>query len=117
MKALIEPVEEESYNPVEVEALTMSLKKTAQDVLRLISELPHRLVELLERVDEPGVLADLIASNVDATVDEKQMILETNELVARMRRVLEFLSRQLEVLKISNKISTQVKGEMSKTPA
>ena len=66
-------------------------------------------------MDEPGVLADLIASNVDATVDEKQMILETNELVARMRRVLEFLSRQLEVLKISNKISTQVKGEMSKT--
>ena len=61
------------------------------------------------------MLADLIASNVDATVDEKQMILETNELVARMRRVLEFLSRQLEVLKISNKISTQVKGEMSKT--
>ena len=115
MKALIEPVEEESYNPVEVEALTMSLKKTAQDVLRLIPELPHSAVELLERVDEPGVLADLIASNVDATVDEKQMILETNELVARMRRVLEFLSRQLEVLKISNKISTQVKGEMSKT--
>ena len=115
MKALIEPIEEESYNPVEVEALTMSLKKTAQDVLRLIPELPHSAVELLERVDEPGVLADLIASNVDATVDEKQMILETNELVARMRRVLEFLSRQLEVLKISNKISTQVKGEMSKT--
>ena len=115
MKALIEPIEEESYNPVEVEALTMSLKKTAQDVLRLIPELPHSAVELLERVDEPGVLADLIASNVDATVDEKQTILETNELVARMRRVLEFLSRQLEVLKISNKISTQVKGEMSKT--
>ena len=97
MKALIEPVEEESYNPVEVEALTMSQRH--QDVLRLIPELPHSAVELLERVDEPGVLADLIASNVDATVDEKQMILETNELVARMRRVLEFLSRQLEVLK------------------
>ena len=78
----------------------MSLR-AAQDVLRLIPELPHSMVELLERVDEPGVLADLIASNVDTTVDKKQMILETNGFIARIRRVLEFLSRQLEVLKIS----------------
>ena len=64
----------------------MSLKKAAQDIQRLIPELPHSAVELLER-SMTGVLADLIASNVDATVDEKQMILETNELVARMRQV------------------------------
>jgi ATP-dependent Lon protease len=102
-------------NPVEVEALTMSLKKTAREVLRLIPELPPSAAELLERVDEPGVLADLIASNVEASVDEKQTVLETVELVSRMRRVLELLSRQLEVLKLSNKISSQVKGEMSKT--
>ena len=70
---------------------------------------------MLERVDDAGVLADLIASNVEATVDEKQTVLETVELVSRMRRVLELLSRQLEVLKLSNKISSQVKGEMSKT--
>ncbi len=115
LKARISAVDEVSYNPVEVEALTMSLKKTAREVLRLIPELPPSAAELLERVEDPSVLVDLIASNVDATVDEKQTVLETVELVARMRRVLEFLSRQLEVLKLSNKISSQVKGEMSKT--
>ena len=115
LKARIAAVDEVSYSPVEVEALTMSLKKTAREVLRLIPELPPSAAELLERVEDPSVLVDLVASNVEATVDEKQLVLETVELVARMRRVLEFLSRQLEVLKLSNKISSQVKGEMSKT--
>lgn len=115
LKARISSVEDVSTNQVEVEALTMSLKKTAREVLRLIPELPPSAAELLERVDDAGVLADLIASNVEATVDEKQTVLETVELVSRMRRVLELLSRQLEVLKLSNKISSQVKGEMSKT--
>ena len=77
----------------------MSLKKTAREVLRLIPELPPSAAELLERVDDAGVLSDLIASNVEASVDEKQSVLETIELVPRMRRVLELLSRQLEVLK------------------
>jgi ATP-dependent Lon protease len=115
LKARVTPVDDQSLNRVEVEALSMSLKKTAREVLRLIPELPPSAAELLERVDEAGVLADLIASNVEASVDEKQSVLETVELVARMRRVLELLSRQLEVLKLSNKISSQVKGEMSKT--
>jgi ATP-dependent Lon protease len=115
LKARINAVDEQNANKVEVEALTMSLKKTAREVLRLIPELPPSAAELLERVDEAGVLADLIASNVEASVDEKQSVLETLDLVSRMRRVLELLSRQLEVLKLSNKISSQVKGEMSKT--
>ncbi|OGQ84960.1 MAG: endopeptidase La [Deltaproteobacteria bacterium RIFOXYA12_FULL_58_15] len=115
LKARIHAVDDSSTNVVEVEALTMSLKKTAREVLRLIPELPPSAAELLERVDDAGVLADLIASNVEASVDEKQSVLETFDLVQRMRRVLELLSRQLEVLKLSNKISSQVKGEMSKT--
>ncbi len=115
LKARISAVDDVNTNMVETEALTMSLKKTAREVLRLIPELPPSAAELLEGVDDAGVLSDLIASNVEASVDEKQSVLETAELVARMRRVLELLSRQLEVLKLSNKISSQVKGEMSKT--
>ena len=115
LKARITSVDEPPSNQVEVEALTMSLRKTAREVLRMIPELPPSAAELLERVDDAGVLADLIASNVEASVEEKQSVLETVDLVARMRRVLELMSRQLEVLKLSNKISSQVKGEMSKT--
>ena len=115
LRAKIATLDDVTANEVEAEALTMSLKKTSREVLHLIPELPPSAAELLERVEDPSVLADLIASNVEASVEEKQEIVETAELVARMRRVLELLSRQLEVLKLSNKISSQVKGEMSKS--
>lgn len=115
LKARVEAVDETNNNPVEAEALGMSLKKTAREVLKLIPELPPSASELLEKVEDSSVLADLIASNVEASIDEKQAILETADLSNRMRKVLELLTRQLEVLKLSNKISSQVKGEMSKT--
>lgn len=115
LKARVASINEPNLNPVEVEALAMSLKKSAREVLKLIPELPPSAAELLEKVEDPSVLADLIASNVEASIDEKQAVLETSELTQRMRKVLELLTRQLEVLKLSNKISSQVKGEMSKT--
>ncbi len=115
LRARVHSVEEPNLNPVEVEALAMSLKKAAREVLKLIPELPPSAAELLEKVEDASVLADLIASNVEASIEEKQQVLEASELSARMRKVLELLTRQLEVLKLSNKISSQVKGEMSKT--
>lgn len=115
LKAKVEVLNETNLAPVEVNALAMALKKTAREVLKLIPELPPSASELLEKVEDASVLADLIASNVEASVDEKQSVLETPDLGARLRKVLELLTRQLEVLKLSNKISSQVKGEMSKT--
>jgi ATP-dependent Lon protease len=65
-------------------------------------------------VTEPGQLADLITSNLDVQVDEKQEVLEIFDLKARLRRVLQFLSRQHEVLKVREKINTQVQEEMGR---
>jgi ATP-dependent Lon protease len=115
LKAKVTGVEEDNPNPLETEALTVSLKKTAKEVLQLIPELPPSASELLDRVEDPGVLSDLIASNIDGPADEKQGILESLHLPTRMHKVLELLSRQLEILKLSDKISNQVKGEMSRT--
>src|SRR5262249_42433743 len=69
---------------------------------------------LVDSVTEPGQLADLITSNLELQVDEKQDILETFDLKTRMRKVLQFLSRQLEVLKVREKINTQVQEEMGR---
>jgi len=77
-------------------------------------ELPKEASALVDSVTEPGQLADLITSNLDIQVDEKQDVLETFDLKARMRTVLQFLSRQLEVLKVREKINTQVQEEMGR---
>ena len=76
-------------------------------------ELPRRR-PTVESITHPGHLADLIAANVDVPIEEKQAVLETVDLGA-MKLVLELLNRKREILKLSNKIDSAVKGEMSKT--
>jgi ATP-dependent Lon protease len=84
-------------------------------VIELMPELPAAATELVESITHPGHLADLIAANVDVPIEEKQAVLETVDLKARMKLVLELLNRKREILKLSNKIDSAVKGEMSKT--
>jgi ATP-dependent Lon protease len=99
---------------VELDALVLNLKDIAKRVVKLMPELPKEASALLDSVTEPGQLADLITSNLDISVDEKQEILETFDLKARLRKVLAFLSRQLEVLKVREKINSQVQEEMGR---
>jgi ATP-dependent Lon protease len=116
LKARIEPVDDKTpADHVEVEALTINLKKLAREVIEMMPELPAAATELVESITHPGHLADLIAANVDVPIEEKQAVLETVDLKARMKLVLELLNRKREILKLSNKIDSAVKGEMSKT--
>ncbi len=116
LKARIEAVEDRTNTEdVEVEALGINLKKLAREVIELMPELPAAATELVESITHPGHLADLIAANVDVPIEEKQQVLETVDLKARMKLVLELLNRKREILKLSNKIDSAVKGEMSKT--
>ena len=100
---------------VEIEALSLNLKNTAREIIDLLPEIPVMVKQLLDSIAQAGHLADLITANIDASIDEKQDILETIELKDRLNKVLKLLNRQFEILKLSNKINTQVKGEMSKT--
>ncbi len=116
LKARVEAVEDRTAaENVEVEALGINLKKLAREVIELMPELPAAATELVESITHPGHLADLIAANVDVPIEEKQAVLETVDLKARMKLVLELLNRKREILKLSNKIDSAVKGEMSKT--
>lgn len=106
---------DEGASDVEVEALSLNLKNTAREVIELLPEIPVMAKQLLDSISAPGHLADLITANIDATIEEKQDVLEAVVLKKRLNKVLELLNRQFEVLKLSNKINSQVKGEMSKT--
>jgi len=113
--ARVTPLMDEGSGDVEVEALALNLKNTAREVIDMLPEIPVMAKQLLESIQAPGHLADLITANIDATIEEKQDVLEAVHLKVRLKRVLELLSRQFEVMKLSNKINSQVKGEMSKT--
>ncbi len=111
----VTPLVDEGEADVEIEALALNLKNTAREVIDLLPEIPVMAKQLLDSISQAGHLADLITANIDATIEEKQDVLEAIHLKNRLNKVLELINRQFEVLKLSNKINSQVKGEMSKT--
>ena len=112
--ARVEPVPDSTEADVELDALVMNLKDIAKRVVKLMPELPKEAGALVDSVSEPGHLADLVTSNLELDVAEKQEVLENFDLKSRMRQVLQFLSRQLEVLKVRERINTQVQEEMGR---
>ena len=92
----------------------MSLRDIAKQVIQLMPELPREAGSLIDSIQAPGALADLVAANLDAPVEEKAQLLETVDVKERIRKVLRLLTRQLEILKMRERINSQIKEEMGK---
>ncbi|MEZ4359995.1 MAG: endopeptidase La [Kofleriaceae bacterium] len=114
LSARIRSVPDPTSSDVELDALVMNLKDIAKRVVKLMPELPKEAGALVDSVTEAGHLADVITVNLELEVGEKQDVLETFDLKTRTRKVLQFLSRQLEVLKVRERINTQVQEEMGR---
>ncbi len=118
MRGKIERVPESLVRDVELDALGTSLREATREVLGLLPNLPRDTAGILDNVREPGALADLIASNfpqAQASVSDKQEILEAFEVKARVRLVLAMVNKQLEVLRVKKEISSMVQEEMGKS--
>jgi ATP-dependent Lon protease len=114
MTAGVQALPDSPATDVELDALVMNVKDVAKRVIKLMPELPKEASALVDSVVEAGQLSDVIISHLDVQVDEKQDVLETFDLKARLRKVLNFLSRQHEVLKVREKINSQVQEEMGR---
>ncbi len=105
---------EKSEKTIESEAMIRNVRTGLEKATSLGKNLPPEVLIIAANVDEPGRLADLTASNLELKVQEAQDILETIEPELRLKRVFEFLTRELELLDVQSKISTEAKGEMDK---
>src|SRR5882757_9679721 len=88
LKAKVKKLEESGVDDDEAEALSMSLRDIAKQVIQLMPELPREAGSLIDSIQAPGALADLVAANLDAPVDEKATLLETVDVKDRIRKVL-----------------------------
>ncbi|MBC8069921.1 MAG: endopeptidase La, partial [Deltaproteobacteria bacterium] len=97
---------------VEAEALVLNIKETARKLISLVPELPREAAALLDSTSDPGQVADMVISNLDIEPAEKQEVLEAIDVLDRLRKVLTLLTRQLEILKVRERINSQVQEEM-----
>jgi ATP-dependent Lon protease len=98
----------------EVEGLIRSSKEMAEKILSLKGLLSQEVVSLLESIQEPGRLADLVASNLRLRLRDSQRILEAAEPVERLKLVHGFLARELEVTSVVSRIQSAAKEEMGR---
>ena len=100
---------------VEIEALVRSVKQNVERVSELGRTVQPELALVLQNVDEPGRMSDLVASNLTLKLADAQAILETEDPVARLTKVNQALENEIGILEVQNRIQSRAKEEMSKT--
>ena len=106
------PVTEPEPTSTDIEARFVLLKGQAVEVLQLLPQAPQELLAAVQAVQSPSMLADMVATYLDATPNEKQEILETIDITARMDRVSHILAHRLEVLRLSHEIGRETQASL-----
>ena len=112
--AEVDTIPETTETGVELEALAHSLKDLARELISYIPELPLGTAEVLDQIDAPGRLVYLILANLTVPVEDKMRVLEANSVSKALHEAARIVGHQIEVLKMTRKIQSQIKGEMTK---
>ena len=115
LTADVEVIPEEELQDVEIDALVMNLKNLFQKAVDLAPYLSVELKNMVLNIKDPGILADLVVSNLNINPTEKQEILETLKVKDRLNSVHFLLTREVQILELGNKIQSQVKEDIDKT--
>ncbi len=112
LAARVRRIGEPAEVSTEAEALAMQLRERAVEILSLLPGVPAELAHALQAARAPSHLADIVASLLDTEVNEKQILLETISTEERLRKVLQILSRRIEVLRLSHEIGERTKEQL-----
>ncbi|MBX3288786.1 MAG: endopeptidase La [Acidobacteria bacterium] len=117
VRAVIDPVSEPlaPENSLEVEALVRNVRGAMERAASMGKNISPEVLAIIANLDDAGRLADLSASNLELKVEDAQSILDIAEPVARLRRVNELLSKELEVLAVQQEINTQARADIDRS--
>ena len=115
--ATIEPLQDvlEEIDPKELMAMVKNLKDLFNSVAQLAYNISNEVLTMILNVDDPGLLADMIAENPSFSLAERQELLEMLDVKSRLQRVTVLLTREKEILELSRQIQSQVQSEMDKS--
>ena len=99
---------------LETEALVRTVREQLTKVIELGKQVSPEVMVILENIQDPGSMADLIASNLGLKVADAQLLLEMNNPILRLTKVNDFLNREVELLSVQAKIQSAAREEMGK---
>lgn len=100
---------------LEVEATMRTVKDQLERLVNLGKVVMPDAMVVIENMEDPGRLADIVTSNLGLKVELSQEVLEIENPLARLKRVSEILSKEVSVLSVQQKIQAEAKGEIDKT--
>src|SRR6187551_1728589 len=115
LRGLVEEVADESPDGLEVQALMRTVQAQIEQYVANGAPVPPEAAVAARNISEPGLLADMVAYSPDMSTEQRQELLETIDVVERLKLVSAFLANQVEILELKGKIQSEVKSEMDKT--
>ncbi len=115
ISARIELIEDEVPEDLEVQALVRTVQGQIEQYVQSGAPVPPEAAVAARNISEPGLLADMVAYSPDMSTEQRQELLETLDVVERLKLVSTFLARQIEILELKGRIQSEVKSELDKT--
>ena len=106
---------DETVEDVEVTALFRNLRDQFQNMVNMAPNVGDAIKLVVANIDEPGPLCDLVASNLNISVAEKQDVLETLNVKERLQKVTRLLAREMEFMEVAQRIQSEARSEIDKT--
>ncbi len=105
----------EQYEEREIDVLTRSVVSHFEQYVKLNKKVPPEILTSLAGIEQPGRLADTVAAHMALKLSEKQKVLESQDVRARLEQVMSLIEGEMEVLQIEKKIRGRVKSQMEKS--
>ncbi|HEX2815961.1 MAG TPA: endopeptidase La, partial [Phenylobacterium sp.] len=114
-EAEIAYVAEDGAGSAEAEALSRAVVEQFENYVKLNKKVPPEALASIPQIDNPGELADRIASHLSVKIAEKQQLLEVFNVVKRLEKVYALMEGEISVMQTEKKIRNRVKRQMEKT--
>lgn len=105
---------EPKHTTIKDKALIKNVREKFEQTAKLGKQIPTEIFVIAENIEEPGKLADIIASNLDIKIADSEKVLAEEKSIKRLSKVYELLTYELELLNIQNQINIKAQGEMDK---
>lgn len=114
LAAIVDSLPSSAYEAREVEVLGRVVLAQFEQFVKLNKKIPPEILSSLAGIEDPGRLADTIAAHLTLKLEDKQKILESENLQTRLEFVLGYIENEIELLQVEKKISGRVKRQMEK---